>query len=304
MKNVSLKINSINYDDYYKLSKSMSDELLQSIKVYGVIDPIFVFPENSMFRILSGHNRYLAASALQLKDIPVKIIENDILENLYNTAILKKYNKQLGFISKIKFVMIFNKDKEINNLDYSALMAIPEEAYSDSDTVEAIMTLPETMKTYLNDRDVSYKTIKKLIHIDNEIVQLLSAFLTGTDFRVNYLRNIVDMMFDMQKISLQSNIIDVLKQLLTCEDSEKKDQVLYENMFKCRYPEYSQLKIESEKVAAKYKKYGIAVKYPDYFEGGEVHLEMSISKKDKGSSFIKTIDKLDELDVNELLSFL
>lgn len=58
-------------------------ELAQSIKQYGIIQPIVVVKEDKGYSIIAGERRYRAAKFLELKEVPViikEIEEKDILE--------------------------------------------------------------------------------------------------------------------------------------------------------------------------------------------------------------------------------
>ncbi len=66
------------------------EELVRSIALNGLLQPIIVAPENSRYRILAGHRRYIACKGLGYQEIPCNVLEADpqeqaditIMENL------------------------------------------------------------------------------------------------------------------------------------------------------------------------------------------------------------------------------
>lgn len=56
------------------------DDMVQSIKEYGILAPLIVRPLGLQFEILAGHNRWNAAKEVGLKKIPV-IIKDDLTDD-------------------------------------------------------------------------------------------------------------------------------------------------------------------------------------------------------------------------------
>ena len=65
-------------------------ELSESIKEFGVIQPIIVTPKNGYYEIIAGERRWRAAKMAGLKEIPViiknfteqEIVEISLIENI------------------------------------------------------------------------------------------------------------------------------------------------------------------------------------------------------------------------------
>ncbi len=65
-----------NLNNPYKFKDDEMDVLMESIKEYGIIQPLLVRKEeNDTYEIISGHRRFLAATKLELKDVPVDVLE-------------------------------------------------------------------------------------------------------------------------------------------------------------------------------------------------------------------------------------
>ncbi len=65
-----------NLNNPYKFKDDEMEALMESIKAYGIIQPLLVRKEeNDTYEIISGHRRFLAATRLELKDVPVNVLE-------------------------------------------------------------------------------------------------------------------------------------------------------------------------------------------------------------------------------------
>ncbi len=119
-KKVKLEKIHANLNNPYKFRNDEMEALMESIKEYGIIQPLLVRKEeNDTYEIISGHRRFLAATRLELKDVPVDILdiskdEADILlvdSNLHreNISISEK-----AFAYKLKFEALKHQGKRID----------------------------------------------------------------------------------------------------------------------------------------------------------------------------------------------
>ncbi len=75
-KKVKLEKIHTNTNNPYKFKDDEMEALIESIKEYGIIQPLLVRKEeNDTYEIISGHRRFLAATRLELKDVPVDVLE-------------------------------------------------------------------------------------------------------------------------------------------------------------------------------------------------------------------------------------
>lgn len=100
------------YQPRIKITKSNLQELIDSIKEKGIIEPIIVRPSDDKFEIVSGHRRYYAAKELSLKEVPcivkevsdeealeISLIENIQREDLNPVEVARAYkilNEKFG----------------------------------------------------------------------------------------------------------------------------------------------------------------------------------------------------------------
>lgn len=72
------------------------DDMVESIKRHGVMQPILVRPQGRRYEILSGHNRVNAAKIAELDSIPALILQ-DILDEDAEAYVIETNLMQRGF---------------------------------------------------------------------------------------------------------------------------------------------------------------------------------------------------------------
>ncbi len=69
--------------------KENIDDLLKSIKAYGILDPLLITKDG---RVISGHRRLSAAQKLGIQDVPVRVFESE--DEIDILAALLEHNRQ------------------------------------------------------------------------------------------------------------------------------------------------------------------------------------------------------------------
>ncbi len=147
-----------NLNNPYKFKDDEMEALMESIKEYGIIQPLLVRKEeNDTYEIISGHRRFLAATRLELKDVPVDILdiskdEADILlvdSNLHreNISISEK-----AFAYKLKFDALKHQGKTLSQVATKSDTAteIGKEAKESRDQVYRYIRLTRLLPELLN----------------------------------------------------------------------------------------------------------------------------------------------------------
>lgn len=78
------------------------DELAQSIKTYGIIQPIVVAPKNGFYEIIAGERRWRASKKAGLTEVPVIIREYDERKNKEIALIENVQREDLNPIEKAR----------------------------------------------------------------------------------------------------------------------------------------------------------------------------------------------------------
>jgi len=79
------------------------DDLIQSIRVQGLIEPLIVKPEGKRFRILAGHRRFIACRALGFKAISC-IVRSDISDDGISITVHEnEYREDLNVAEQARY---------------------------------------------------------------------------------------------------------------------------------------------------------------------------------------------------------
>ena len=83
-------------------NKEAMEELVQSIREKGIIQPILVRPKGEFYELIAGERRLRAANTLQIKEIPVIIREADDRDSLEIALIENIQRKELNPIEEAR----------------------------------------------------------------------------------------------------------------------------------------------------------------------------------------------------------
>ena len=104
------------YQPRKEFSEQGLEELTQSIKEKGVIQPVLVRRQGNAFELVAGERRFRAAKLLNIKEIPVIIKEVDDLESLELSLIENIQREDLNPIEEARaFQYLTDKFSIINN---------------------------------------------------------------------------------------------------------------------------------------------------------------------------------------------
>ncbi|HEK9147624.1 TPA: ParB N-terminal domain-containing protein, partial [Streptococcus equi subsp. equi] len=128
------------------------DDMVESIKENGVLNPIIVLKKDNNYEILSGHNRVNAARITKIKSIPCIVKENltdkeaytyVIETNLIQRSFSDLLPTEKALVLKMRYEKIASQgkrndlQKEINNLD----QGIIEKESKEEDKIDSRKTL-------------------------------------------------------------------------------------------------------------------------------------------------------------------
>jgi ParB family chromosome partitioning protein len=152
-----------------KFDSTSIEELAQSIKETGILQPILVTPENDRYRIIVGERRWRAAQKAGLKKIPVLIrsiprarqLEVSIVENLHRED-----------LNPLEIAFVFRRMME--ELGYTH-EDIAERVGKDRTSVTnylRLLLLPKSIQDYLAENKISMGQARALVPLENEEVQV------------------------------------------------------------------------------------------------------------------------------------
>ena len=115
------------------------DELAESIKLYGLIEPIVVYQEDKssdIYTIISGHRRYKACQKNKAETIKVAILDGDDLTEEKIFLIMIEENVQ--------------RDDLDNSEIYESILSLRDQGYSIRDIAKKMCKSPAYIQAYVN----------------------------------------------------------------------------------------------------------------------------------------------------------
>jgi len=203
------------YQPRKKFEKESLEELTNSIKERGIIQPIIVRKSDNIidkFEIVAGERRWQAAQKAGLHKVPVVIIEADNLKSLEFAIVENVQRKDLNAIEEAegykRLIDDFNYDQE------KVAKFIGKSRAHISNCLR-LLSLPQKIIEYIIDEKISQGHAKILVGLEN--AQLLADKIISKKLSVRQaeaLARITKGDKSNIKKSKDSNIIDIENQLM------------------------------------------------------------------------------------------
>ncbi len=290
----------------YKISRNnYSEKLNNSIKKYGIINPVFLLENNHMYNPVIGHNRIECAKNIGLKTVPA-YIDSSIDEKYFiNQSEIKIFNNEIGPAGKIKYIKIliddlkFHMDK-IENFcnDFSIPIY-----FLKNETIEKFMSLPAELHNYFDLRDVQFKIVEKVLMLDIKTTVILALWADKTGMKLNLFKSIADMLFDIRKSGINEDVLNKIT-LENFEDRNTAESIIHDKVFSLRYPQYSEMLKKSDTVKSSMSGNKISLEIPKYFEGGLFYIKIPVDTKTGYAGLKNKLDLIKKNDIDEILELL
>lgn len=145
------------------------DELCQTIKTHGVIQPIVVRMRDSIYEIIAGERRWQAVKKLGLETIPAIVREfND--SQAASIALIE--NLQREGLTSIEEAVAYQKLIDLHQLTQESLAQRLGKSQSTIANKIRLLHLPEEVKTALMERQISERHARSLLSLDSVEMQL------------------------------------------------------------------------------------------------------------------------------------
>ena len=146
------------------------EELSQSIKSYGIIQPITVRKiYDDIYEIVAGERRFKAAKLLNMETIPAVVIEVREEESAAMALIENLQREDLDFIEE---AMAYEKLIEDFGLNQTQLAEKLGKSQSTIANKMRILKLPENFKQRLREGGLSERHARALLKLDDEEILL------------------------------------------------------------------------------------------------------------------------------------
>lgn len=304
--NEIVSINDIEFENHdFKISKpGINEKIRISISKNGLLELPVLLKNKNCYKIIYGHNRLSVLRQLNYKSVPSIIIDKIDSKAYAEYGILKNYRGEIGPVGKINFIRILKSllctDEYL--LELSHVMQIPDEAVMGQMPWGNIQHLPQKLMNYIDSKDIGFKIIRNLLLLPDDGMTLLSAWV-GESFRVNIFKLIVDLIFDINK---RDKTLDELKQIdnTLINDRREKEEFLYKEIYKIRYPDYTEIKNNADQYINRLRENGVEINFPEYFESDEISVVLKINRRDGIKPFLKKINNIDIYALEGLLDLL
>jgi ParB family chromosome partitioning protein len=145
------------------------DELCQTIKTHGVIQPIVVRMRDSVYEIIAGERRWRAVKKLGLETIPAIVREfND--SQAASIALIE--NLQREGLTSIEEAVAYQKLIDLHQLTQESLAQRLGKSQSTIANKIRLLNLPEEVKAALRERQISERHARSLLSLDSVEMQL------------------------------------------------------------------------------------------------------------------------------------
>jgi len=214
----TIQISSIvrnKYQPRKKFEKKSLEELINSIKERGVIQPIIVRKsddQDNKFEIIAGERRWQAGQSAGLHEIPAVVIKADNLKSLEFAIVENVQRKDLNPIEEAegykRLIDEFNYDQE------KVAKFIGKSRAHISNCLR-LLSLPKKIIEYLIDEKISQGHAKILVGLDN--VELLADKIISKKLSVRQTEALVRITKGFKSITKKnkdSNILDIENQLM------------------------------------------------------------------------------------------
>ncbi len=298
---VIVNIADISPDDFFKVSKkSFPSTLTASLMQSGMLEIPYIIRAESGYRIFTCHNRIGILRESGITELGCYVLEKPDLKIFTDHASLKVYRNEIGPFGKIRALLIAKSvfklpDAMIRDLCVKTLKLSADTAENE-EFLNRVMNFPEILKSYLDEKDVSFRVIKDLSMLPSEWIEVLNRWLSSIQVRVNIFRMLTDYIFDIYR---RGDSVSAVESVV-CSD----DKTLHDAVYKVRYPRYSAMKLKVEALIGELSAAGLTIDFPEYFDRGSATIKLDINKKSDCGEQLKKISKIDVEKLRMLLSLL
>ena len=155
------------YQPRETFNKAKLEELSNSIKKNGIIQPIAVRPNKSeagKYEIVAGERRWLAAQKAGLHDIPVTVLDLSDVESL-EVAIVE--NIQRDDLNPIEEARGYKRLSQEFNYDHEHISKLMSKSRSHVSNTLRLLTLPEDITSMLEEGSLTSGQARPLIGLIN-----------------------------------------------------------------------------------------------------------------------------------------
>lgn len=291
-------------DEYFRIGRKIpGDDLRRSVEHFGPLEPPVLIRSGGRYRIVFGFNRIAIISEQGRESFRALVVDFLEREIFLDMAVLKCFRNEVGPVGKMRLIRILREhfganDDEIRPVAERALGMPPE--FIGAGLVDKTLDLPESIRDYLDQRNVNFRTVKNLLRLPDEGIKIIAGWIDAVCMRVNIFRPIVDMMLD---IYYRDGCLAAISGIAPGQAHEAED--FYHNLvLRARYPEYWKMKNEASDIINLFRSRGVDVDIPMHFEGDSLRISFAAGRRQGINGLRNVISFLDGPEMIGLLDLL
>lgn len=180
-------------------------ELANSIKQYGVLQPIILYKEKDKYVIIAGERRYRACKIANIKKIPCIIKTTNCKKDISAVALIENIQREnLKFTEEATYYNEFIKTHECTQEELSKIIG---KSRSSIANIIRINTLPNSIKEKINNNQISLGHAKLLVGKKNP--ELIAEKIIVKKFTVRQTEEFIK----LQKKDLKKEEKEDIKQI-------------------------------------------------------------------------------------------
>ena len=204
--------------------------LAESIKTYGIINPILVRKKEDKYEIIAGERRFRAAKQIGLKEIPA-IIKNADEQQMAELALIENLERQS--LSPIEEAKSYEEIMRIGNHTQENLAKKIGKSQGAIANKIRLLSLPEEIQDALANKKISERHARSLINVKNETkqIELLNRIMTEK-LTVKETEEIINSQEkEIDEDEIKQAISDIMKSLNIKEEEKEDDNMNNGNFF-------------------------------------------------------------------------
>ena len=201
--------------------------LAESIKTYGIINPILVRKKDDKYEIIAGERRYRAAKQLGLTEIPV-IIKSTDEQQTAELALIENLERQ--GLTPIEEAKSYEEIMRIGNQTQASLATKLGKSQSSIANKIRLLSLPQEIQDALANKKISERHARSLLSVEQEDRQLeLLDRIIKEKLTVKETEEIINTK-EIDEDEIKKAINDIMKSLNISDEEEEKEEKEDDNM--------------------------------------------------------------------------
>ena len=148
------------------------EELADSIRQYGLIQPLVVQPKGDYYEIIAGERRWRASKEANLKKVPVIIKEYNDSDTLKISLIENLQRENLNPIEEAQAYQVLKKDYGLKQDEIASSVSKSRTAIAN---IMRLLKLDERIQNLIMEDQISYGHGRALLAIEDKEIQYKTA---------------------------------------------------------------------------------------------------------------------------------